>query len=175
MKVLVFTAILLLFGLPVYSETSTAKENEKSEKSVQSVQEDQNNTLGLIYSVKKLEEATKLVNEGKNNDAEKLLLEISEWLTTVTEYHFNLFQVFNKSSNSSAFTSQGKLEKAHALDFGNLRDQSYFLLAKVYINQNKLKDAMKLLVDIVKSQPETELGKEAYKTLQTIKFSDQAN
>ena len=83
-----------------------------------------------------------------------------------------MFQVLSKKTKT---ITASKVEKAHALDFGQLRDQSYFLLAKVYIGQNKLKEAVKLLTEIIKSQSDSNLGLEAYKTLQEIKFSDKAN
>ena len=143
---------------------------QKTESKTQvSVQEDPNNQLGLIYSVKKLEAATKLFNEGSLPESEKLVLEVKDWLTDVTEYHYSIYQIFNKGLKT---VSAGRIERAHALDFGQLRDKAYFLLAKIYISQNKLKDAVKLLVEIIKSEGDTDLGQEAYKTLQEIKFSD---
>ena len=135
-----------------------------------SVQEDTENQLGLIFSVKKIEEANILFGEGKIDEAEKKLNEIKNWLINATDYHYNLHQIFNKNNRTQ---QAAKIEKAHALDFGNLRDQAFYLLAKIYISQNKLKDAAKMLTEIVKSQPESELGKSAYKTLIEIKFSDQ--
>ncbi len=135
-----------------------------------SVQEDSDNSLGLIFSVKKIEEANNLLAEGKTDEAEKKLNEIKGWLINATDYHYNLYQVINKNSKTE---QAAKIEKAHALDFANLRDQAFYLLARIYISQNKLKEATKLLTDIVKSQSESELGKDAYKTLLEIKFSDQ--
>ncbi len=136
-----------------------------------SVQEDPSNELGLIYSVKKLEEATKLIENNNLNDAEILLASIKDWLTEAAEHHYSLFQTLSKNYKNQNIS---KIEKAHALDFANLRDQSYFLLAKVYIGQNKLKPAIKLLLDIIKSQPDSELSQKAYKLIQDIKFSDKA-
>ncbi len=134
-----------------------------------SVQEDPQNQLGLIYSVKKIEEATNLFNEGKIDEAEKKLNEIKNWLIDATDLHYKLHQTLSKNSKT---LDKAKVEKAHALDFGNLRDQAFYLLAKIYINQNKLKDAVKMLTEVVQSQPESELGRNAYKTLIEIKFSD---
>ena len=145
------------------------KESNQKTNLLVSIQEDLQNPLGLIYAVKKIEEASTLIKDGNLQEAEKMLLPIKNWLTEVTDFHYNLFQVLSKHSKT---IPESKIEKAHALDFAQVRDQSYFLLAKVYILQNKFKDAVKLLVEIIKSQPDSELAREAYKTLQEIKFSD---
>ncbi len=134
-----------------------------------SIQEDPTNELGLIYSVKKIEEAKKLIETNSFQEAEQLLIQINDWLISSSEYHYELFQTFSKNYKEQ---DKSKLEKAHALDFANLRDQCYFLLAKTYISQSKTKPAIKLLVDIIKSQPDSELSLKAYKLIQDIKFSD---
>jgi thioredoxin-like negative regulator of GroEL len=136
-----------------------------------SVQDDPKNTLGLIYSIKQIEQASGLLKEGKTEDAEKILLNVKGWLTGASENHYKLFQAFSKNQKKS---KSAKLEKAHALDFANARDRCYFLLAKIYIGQKKIKDAVGLLVDIVSSQSDTEIGNSAYKLLQEIKFSDKS-
>ena len=175
---IVFTGILLLNALTIYSQTETnskPNENLKPEATIGpkpvSVQEDLQNELGLIYTVKKLDEAKKLIEDGKYIEAEKIIVEVKKWLTDATESHYSLFQAFNRREKSIEFA---KIEKAHAADFGHVRDQSYFLLAKAYIGQNKLKKATSLLVEIIKSQNGTMLAERAYKTLQEIKFSDKA-
>ena len=169
-----------LFSSPniSYSQTNQNEASEQKKEEVQkvnepkSIQEDTSNELGLIYSSKKLEEASGLIQKGDFLEAEKLLLGIKEWLTDATEYHYQLFQILSKRAKT---VNPSKVEKAHALDFGQLRDQCYFLLAKIYIGENKLKEAVKLLTEIIKSQSDSNLGLEAYKTLQEIKFSDKAN
>ena len=138
-------------------------------KAYVSVQEDPENGLGLIYSVTKLDEARKLIENGNYGEAEKILIDAKSWLTDVTESHYNLFQTFSKQQKNSELA---KIEKAHAVDFGHARDQAYFLLAKAYIGENKLKGAVGLLVEIIKSQSGSVLAEQAYKTLQEIKFSD---
>ena len=163
--VMVLTIMFLLHALSSYSQNNL---NQKTNLLL-SVQEDPENQLGLIFWVKKLEEATRFLKEEKDQDAEKILTNAKSYLTDATEYHYNLFQVLSKQPKTS---SQSKIEKAHALDFGGLRDQSYYLLAQVYIRQNKLKEAVKLLIEVVKSQGDSELGHKAYKALQDIKFSD---
>ena len=162
---IVFTVLFVFSSLISYAQSNTPIPKEESI----SVQEDPKNELGLINAVKNIEKTSELIKNNNYSDAEKILVEVKEWLTDVTDFHFNLYKVFEKNPKMQ---SRAKIEKAHALDFGRVRDQSYYLLAKVYIAQNKLKEAVKLLVEIVKSQPDSELGQEAYKTLVDIKFSD---
>lgn len=168
---LVFTTIAMLITSKTYTCFAESEE-EKDKKQNISVQEDLNNKLGLIYSSKKLEEATELLKEGKFNEAEKLINSTKDWLIEATETHYNLYQALNKQEKDLNILERSKIEKAHALDFGQLRDQSYYILAKAYIGQNKEKEAIKPLLNIIKSQSSTELGKEAYKLLHEIKFSD---
>ena len=157
---IVFTGILFLSSLPVLAQNNFV-----------SVQEDPKNTLGLIYSIKQIEQASVLLKDGKTEDAEKLLLSVKDWLTDASENHYTLSQSFSKNQKK---TKSAKLEKAHALDFANARDGCYLLLAKIYISQKKIKEAVPLLVEIVSSQLDTEIGNNAYKLLQEIKFSDKS-
>ena len=166
----IITPVLIATPIPTITPLLTPTPIPTPKPQPLSVQEDTENQLGLIFSVKKIEEANNLFGEGKIDEAEKKLNEIKNWLINATDYHYNLYQIFNKNSKT---VQVAKIEKAHALDFGNLRDQASYLLAKVYISQNKLKEAVKLLTEIVKSQTESELGQSAYKTLVEIKFSDQ--
>ena len=162
---IVFTVTFVFICLRVDSQT----ESMPNTLPILSVQEDPENQLGLIYTVKKLDEARKLIEEGSYTEAEKILLDAKNWLTDVTEVHYNLFQIFNKQQKNIGLA---KIEKAHAADFGHARDQAYFLLAKAYIGENKFREAVSLLVEIIKSQNGTILSEQAYKTLQEIKFSD---
>ena len=131
---MVFTGILFLNVLSTYSQVNQEpNENVKSENAINqnqpvNVQEDPQNQLGLIYTAKKLDEARKLIEDKNFQEAEKILLDAKDWLIDATEFHYNLFQIFNKQPQNNLLA---KIEKAHAADFGHLRDQSYFLLAKV--------------------------------------------
>ena len=162
---IVFTIIVFFSNLIARSQV----EFMPNTVPVVSVQEDPQNPLGLIYTVKKLDEAKKFIEDGNYGEAEKILLDARGWLTNATEFHYGLFQLFNRQQKNVGLA---KIEKAHAADFGHVRDQSYFLLAKAYIRENKLREAAELLVEIIKSQNGTILSEQAYKTLQEIKFSD---
>ncbi|OGI19087.1 MAG: hypothetical protein A3B68_07780 [Candidatus Melainabacteria bacterium RIFCSPHIGHO2_02_FULL_34_12] len=185
-KALVFTAIFLIniFSISkniAYSETNQPVINMQSSssgtvktpapKTYLSVHEDPINQLGLIHSANQIKEAEILLNEGKINEAEKIINEINDWLSDATKYHFDLFQILSKDVKTS---NASKIEKAHTIDFGNLRDESSVLFAKILIKKGKQKDAVGILVKVMKSQSDSELGKKAYKMLQGIKFSDRA-
>ena len=165
-KTLVFTAILIFCNLFVFSFIVLAEENSNQ---IISVQEDSQNILGLALVAKKFEEANNLLKNNQAQEAENVLIEAKLWLTEATQQHYELSQALSKDATT---TNSSKIEKAHALDFGKLRDEISLLLAKAYIKQNKLKEAVRQLVEITKSQPTTIIGKEAYKLLQEIKFSD---
>ncbi len=168
---IVFTGSLFLHS-SLHSNANQGEQNTKSSSSsIVSVQEDPNNKLGLISIIRKIEEASTLLKEGKINEAEKILLTTKSWLTDFSNYHYDLYEILKKQPKT---ISASKIEKAHALDFARVRDQSNFLLARVYIIQNKLKEAVDLLIQIIKSQPGSDLANESYKVLQGIKFSDKS-
>lgn len=167
---IVFTVNLLGFGLCAVKSQPEQNKNV-TKNSIVSVQEDPRNKLGLIYSVKKLEEASILLKDGKLDEAEKNLIDVKQWLTDSSNYHYALYEAFKKYPGEF---SASKIEKAHALDFAKVRDQADFLLAKLYIAQNKFKETVDSLIGIIKSQPDSELANESYKLLQQIKFSDKS-
>ena len=111
---IVFTVVVCFSSLIAFAENVN----------LVSVQDDPKNTLGLIYSIKQIEQASTLLKDGKTEDAEKLLLGVKNWLTDASENHYKLFQTFSKNQKK---TKSAKLEKAHALDFANARDRCYFL------------------------------------------------
>ncbi len=170
---IVFTIIFLSSMLRVNSQVQPAsamvQKTNPTTAQIISIQEDPQNQIGLIYTVRKLDEGRKLIEEGNYIEAEKILLDAKDWLTSATEYHYNLFQLYNRQQKNALLA---KIEKAHAADFGHARDQSFFLLAKAFIGENKLREAVELLVEIIKSQNGTILSEQAYKTLQDIRFSD---
>ena len=177
LKVLILVLTILfplnvpVFSQPVENPNAEIKQNLAAELKppIISVQEEENNPLGLVYSAKKIEEAKLLIEENNFPEAENILKETSDWLTSATELHYTLHKTLSTQKNR--FT-EAKFEKAHALDFGRLRDESYILLAKVYFSENKLKESVSLLTEVVKSQIGQPLGDEAFRILQRIKFSD---
>ena len=166
-KILVFTMVFILSLRLSFAQDLPFIQNQQIKPT--SVQENPQNELGLIYFANRIEAGKKYLEENNLTEAEKILKSATEELTDITQLHFDLFQSLNKYPLKNL---EAKMEKAHAIDFGKLRDQSSFLLAKTYIEEKKLKDALKLLVEIIKSQPNSEIGKESYKALIELNFSD---
>lgn len=175
---LVFTTILFVFcfsGSNLFAQTSSGLTmnalipEKKTETKIISVQEDSGNQLGLIYTSQKLEEASVHIKNKRYPEAEQIIITAKDWLTSATDYHFMLYEAFSKYPKFSNIT---RLEKAHAIDFAKLRDQAYFMLARLYITEGKLQDAVSFLVEIVGSQTDSKLGIDSYKLLQKLKFSD---
>ena len=180
-KELLLTTLIVLTGqltynLPTYcqSETKTTPPPTKTPpKNIDpQATTTEKSSLSLRYAEKKIEEASKLFQKGDLDQAYKVLFPITEWLTQATQLHYELFQVLSKHTQTA---TTSKVEKIQALDFGQLRDRSYFLLANIYISQNKLQEAVNILAEVIKSQPDSELGLESYKKLQEVNFSDNGN
>lgn len=178
MKTKVFTALTIILITnnamaqelkPANSEMTNSAVVPTPKENTITVQEDPSNKLGLLHARTNLEKATKHLEAGEVEKAEKILLTVSEDLTKRTENHFDLYQIYSKNIKT---IDRGRIEKAYAKDFGTLRDHSFFLLAQVHIVKNKLPEASELLVEIIKSQSTSELGENAYKKLQEIRFSD---
>src|SRR3989338_9814523 len=98
-KTIVFTVVVACFSF-LLCKAQDSQINPRGEISVPyiSVQEDPKNELGLINSVQKLELVSSLIEEGKIQEAQKILLETKEWLTTAADYHYKLFQSLSNQS-----------------------------------------------------------------------------
>jgi hypothetical protein len=129
------------------------------------------NALGITYAENTIKKANFYLGEKDYESAAAELNSILRWLEDSTEYHTELYQTLNKLENSEV---QAGIERELAIKFAVLRDKALLLSAKVDIaNKNKRK-AVKNLVEVVRSQPSTELGFEAYQLLQKIGFTYKA-
>lgn len=135
----------------------------------QSLLNSPNNPIGLAYPFKQLEQSTELLKKNDIGGAKKIVEPLSEWLTDMTEYHIALFKKLNTIDTAK---ESAQIEKRIALDSALLRDKAYYQLALIYIAEKDMKKAIKYLVDIVKSQPTTELGIKSYEILQQIGFTE---
>lgn len=130
---------------------------------------DPKNKLGLAYPFEQLEKSKELL-KNKNIAGAKIIVEpLSEWLTTLTEYHIQLFKKLNGIDTAK---NQAQVEKRLALDSALLRDKAYYQLALIYLGENKEKEAIKYFIEVIKSQPKTELGMKSYEILQQIGFTE---
>jgi hypothetical protein len=94
---------------------------------------------------------------------------MSEWLSDMAEAHQRLSKAFAKSETVKA---QAESEHQAALKFVGLRNQVLLLKADILIKQNRFPEALGPLVDIVVAEPQTAVGKEAYKKLKEIGFAE---
>ncbi len=129
---------------------------------------DKNNPLGLLRIEDKIKRAIYLVKIKRYTDAEKEFKAQVEWLIDATEYHTSLFKVLRNVDNADA---QAGLERELALQHAVLRDIALFEYANLKAIKKDYKKAVELLVDVVRSQPKTELGFRAYEKLQRIGFT----
>jgi hypothetical protein len=127
------------------------------------------NPLGLADSRARLKVCGSHVDAKRYEQAESCLIPLRQWLIDSTEGHISLYKTL---SNLPSARVQAEFEKQVALEFAKMRDQAFYRLAQVNVAQNQPRKAVRDLVDIVKSQPKSELGLKAYELLQTIGFTE---
>jgi hypothetical protein len=126
------------------------------------------NPYGLASAQNRLNHTALLIQQGKVMEAKPELLSLKEWVTEATESHIGLYKALSKIPSAQV---QAELEKQVALEFATMRDKTYYQLAKINLAQNNPREATKLLVEVVKSQPSSAVGVEAYETLQAMGFT----
>jgi hypothetical protein len=126
------------------------------------------NPIGLVNAEDSINKVTALIQKNKTAEAKIIIEPLMEWLEDVTEYHTNLYRVLKEIDTAKV---QADLERELALKSAILRDKAAYQLAILYIQEKNLKEAVNRLVDIVRSQPKTQLGFSAYQTLQQIGFT----
>ena len=129
---------------------------------------DPNNQLGIAASENAITKTYTLIQQNKLVEARAVIEPTVEWLTNATEYHTNLFKVLKEIDSAK---TQSELERDLALKFAILRDKAMYQLALLYIEEKKPQKATEKLVNIVRSQPKTQLGFSAYQVLQQIGFT----
>lgn len=130
---------------------------------------DPKNKLGLAYPFVQLEKSKELLKVKNFAGAKVIVQPLSEWLTTLTESHIQLFKKLNGIDTAK---NQAQVEKRLALDSALLRDKAYYQLALIYLGENNEKEAIKYFIEVIKSQPKTELGMKSYEILQQIGFTE---
>lgn len=136
---------------------------------VPSLLTDPKNQLGLAHPYNLLDQSLTLLKKKDVAGAKVIVEPLSEWLTTLTEYHIQLFKKLNDIDTAK---NQAQVEKKLALDMALLRDKAYYQLGLIYLAENKQKEALKYLIEVIKSQPKTELGMKAYEILQQLGFTE---
>lgn len=149
------------------TETQSAKVETTEKKLKPKVIYDPNNPLGVIYAENLVNKAEFYMEEGDTKAAQESIKQISEWISTATEYHTDLYRALKKVNNSEI---QADTERDLAVKFAVLRDRILFQESKILIANGNKKQAVKNLVEIVQSQPSTDLGFKAYEALQKLGF-----
>ncbi len=145
------------------------EKNEKVDKNlVQLNVYDPKNSLGVTYVENILDKVEFYIEEEDFESAKQSIKQINEWVYDATEYHTDLFKTLKKLDNSEA---QADIERKLAIQFAVLRDKTLFLEAQLLLNNGEKKQAVENLVEVVRSQPKTDLGFKAYETLQDIGFT----
>jgi hypothetical protein len=131
--------------------------------------DDPNNALGLTAARNRLKSAQNLIASKQTASGQAALESLKDWLVTATEAHIDLYKTLNRLPSARV---QGEFEKQLALEFAKLRDQTLFELSRLYLQQGKKDQAVKLLVAVVQSQTRSQVGLDAYKLLQDMGFTE---
>ena len=127
------------------------------------------NVLGVTYAQDTIATAASYLKQNRPDDAIKRLnTSFITWLEDATEYHTDLFSTLKMVDTAK---TQADVERELAMKFAIIRDKAYFQLSLAYIEKKELTKATEYLVNIVKSQPRTDLGYAAYSKLQEIGFT----
>ncbi len=126
------------------------------------------NPFGFADAQKKLNATAALIEKKDYAMAKSLLLPLKDWLVESTESHISLYKALNNVPSAKV---QAELEKQVALEFALLRDKAFFQLGKIYLAENDSRTGIKMLIEVVKSQPRSETGLKAYELLQEIGFT----
>jgi hypothetical protein len=127
------------------------------------------NGLGLVDPQNKLNAAAAAVDRKDYATARAILGPLRSSLVDTTEAHINLFKALD---NVSTARTQAELEKQLALQFAMMRDKAMYQSARVAIAEHDYRSAIKDLVEVIKSQPRSDLGLKAYNLLQEIGFTE---
>lgn len=126
------------------------------------------NQLGLKWAENIIIKTEELIKNKKINEAQISIAPLDPWLSEATEIHTDLYKTLRTLDTAKI---QAELERDLALSFVMLRDKSKYLLGLIYIEEKQYQKAVKKLAEVVKSQPKTTLGMQAYETLEKIGFT----
>lgn len=154
-KTVLICIVSLLIALPACSKAA----NKTS---------DVNNQLGVTYAENSIKKAESSIKSNNFSTARQNIDSVNQWVSDATEYHTDLFKTLKKLENADA---QANIERDLAIKFATMRDKLLFLQAQVLIHDGLKRKAVENLVEVMKSQPNSDLGFQAYKILQDIGFT----
>jgi hypothetical protein len=116
----------------------------------------------------RLEELRAMLAVTKPQDMQDSVQELCEWLNDASDAHYRMYLAFAKSDLTRV---QANSEKQLNQHFGQLKREAQLLRADLLIKQLRAPEALSPLVDIVVADPRSATGKEAYKRLVDLGFS----
>jgi hypothetical protein len=125
--------------------------------------------LTPVSAAGRLEELRNLMLTTRPKHFQDAISEYSDWLSDMADAHWKLAQAFAKDSSTRGYAES---ERQLNQKFGGLKRQAMLLKAEFLIGQKRYPEALGPLVDIVSAEPKTETGRNAYKLLRQIGFSD---
>lgn len=118
----------------------------------------------------KIEELSNRLAVSRPGEVKENIFNLCEWLQECADAHWKMYLSFDKLPGTKV---QAKQEKETAVKFSRLKNRARLLKADVYIKENRYPEALGPLVEIVTSEPTSDLGQAAYKRLTDMGFSDQ--
>ena len=152
-------------SLPLVKPVTTIK---KTVKKYENPIVDPSNTLGTAYSESLISKTNTYIKQNNIVAAKATIEPVVKWLQQATEYHTYLYRVLKDIDSAK---TQADLERELALKFAVARDKAAYQYALLLIEDKKYQPAVDKLVEVIRSQPNSQLGFAAYEVLQQIGFT----
>ena len=162
------TILICIFSLLITNFACAQEVGQLQKKVSVNITTDAKNTLGTAYAENSIKKTESYIKANNYTAAKQTLNTVNQWVSVAAEYHTDLFKTLKKVENADA---QANIERGLAIKFATMRDKIWFLQAQIYIHDGQKREAVENLVDVVSSQPTSELGFQAYKLLQNIGFT----
>jgi len=162
------TILICIFSLLITNFAYAQESTQLQKKASVNITTEAKNPLGSAYAENSIKKTESYIKSTNYSAARQTLDSVNQWVSDSAEYHTDLFRTLKKIDNADA---QANIERDLAIKFATMRDKILFLQAQIYIHNGQKREAVDNLVDIVNSQPNSELGFQAYKTLQDIGFT----
>lgn len=163
-KTALILTVIMAATMPAFAQEASLVQQKASVNITAEI----NNPVGTAYAENAVKKAEAYIKSNNYAAAKQILEPIALWVSDAAEYHTDLFRTLKKLDNADA---QANIERDLAIKFATMRDKISFLQAQVYVHNGQKRNAVENLVDVVKSQPDSELGFQAYKLLQGIGFT----
>ena len=161
-------ALICIFSLLVANSVYAQQVNQTVNKASVTLVNNAKNQLGTAYAENSIKKAESNIKSNNYPAAKQTIDSINQWISDAAEYHTDLFKTLKKIENADA---QANIERDLAIKFAVMRDKVLFLQAQILIHDGQKRAAVENLVEVMNSQPNTELGFQSYKLLQDIGFT----